>query len=301
VTGVVDSQSGGPRRRWPLVLAGVVTVAVLASVAGVVLTRMMRPSTPAESCLRPSAPSTANPAPAVQAPGGGGVEVVEQGFTQMVSPLPALSGEWVGIGAVLANTSDHVAYRTRLVLRVLDERGNSVLPEPYSPFANVEIPLIMPGQHIDVGSRLPVGEDAAGRSVRVARIEVNLGDTHWLPGAGNQGLAQVVTHHQHTERSPRSPTNSSTYYSVESPYCGKLFPRGLSIVFRDATGKVVGGDFDGTGGVLLRCDPGADESQTSTLDVLPPNFDGPKTTVSMYCDLQPKDRTIPTPSGAPVY
>ncbi|GAB3800454.1 hypothetical protein [Micromonospora zhanjiangensis] len=287
-------------------LAGVIAVAIAASIAGAALTRAARSPAPASSCLRPNAPSTADSKPAAQAPDSGGIQVAEQGFTQIKESKPLFSDRWVSIGAVLANTSAHVAYRTHVVVRMLDKEGRSALAETAAPVANLDIPLIMPGQHIGLGSRLPVHEDDRGRLAKVARVEVTLGSTHWLPSTGDQGLAQVAAHHVRTERDSEYPTDSMTYYSIESTYCEKLFPRGVSVVFRDATGRVVGGSFDGASS--LRCDPGANKGQVSTADVLPPNFDGPKTTVSVYCDLQPRDRTIyiqptgqtvPLPSSEP--
>src|SRR5438094_4845857 len=49
------------------------------------------------------------PASAKTAPGGGGIEVAEKG----VSPSGLVS-----MGAVLRNSSDHIAYRTRVTLKV---------------------------------------------------------------------------------------------------------------------------------------------------------------------------------------
>jgi hypothetical protein len=106
-------------------------------------------------------------ASAVSAPGGGGVQVVEQGFTQ--DPNSAVS-----LGAVLENTGSSIAYRTQVAFRLFDA-SHSELPEAGPTKLTVEIPVILPGQRIGTGS----GTYSA--NVQVASIEVGLGATTWVP------------------------------------------------------------------------------------------------------------------------
>ena len=113
--------------------------------------------------------------------------MIEQGFTQIrTSPLPPLSGRTVSIGAVLANTSAHVAYRTRLCCAMLDNRATRTR-RVRRPFANLEIPLIMPGSthRRRRQSCLCVKNAPVGRSPR-PESKWQLGDTHWLPATGTR-------------------------------------------------------------------------------------------------------------------
>src|SRR6266542_2743502 len=58
-----------------------------------------------------------------------GVMVVEQGYTRIPS-----SGTVVSMGAVLQNTTDKVAYRTRVKFDVLNAAGTSVVWQKHHTF-----------------------------------------------------------------------------------------------------------------------------------------------------------------------
>lgn len=74
----------------------------------------------------------------------GGIEVVEQGFSQSPSGL-------VSLGAILENTSTEVARRIPVRFRLFDAAHHE-LPELTTGELSVEIPLLLPGQRIGAGT-----------------------------------------------------------------------------------------------------------------------------------------------------
>ena len=150
----------------PLVSVGVVVVLA----AGVVVLAGGRlpwtSDSPGNTCDIPDRVS-GQPGSAASAPGGGGIRVVEQGFSH--DPSSAVS-----LGAMLENTSGTVAYRTALTFRLFDA-ADAELPETGSAALTVEVPVILPGQRVGAGTGTYRG------SATVASVEVDLGSTTWAP------------------------------------------------------------------------------------------------------------------------
>jgi hypothetical protein len=169
-------------------------------------------------------------ASAVSAPGGGGVRVVEQGFTQDPNST-------VSLGAVLENSGSSVAYRTQVEFRLFDA-SHSELPEAGPVKLTVEIPIILPGQRIGAGA----GTYRA--DVRVASVEIVVGATTWVPrdAVGHSFSPVGATYLRTTRFNPRSPISVDVRYQETSANCRSLANRGTAVVFRDPTGKVVGGE-----------------------------------------------------------
>src|SRR4051812_433324 len=77
------------------------------------------PSPLSSGCAIPSAAPSGAYAPAGRPPGGrGGLEVVDHGFTQLGD-----GNENVSLGALVRNSSDKVAYRAEVRLRITDAQG----------------------------------------------------------------------------------------------------------------------------------------------------------------------------------
>jgi hypothetical protein len=231
-------------------------------------------------------------APAVSAPGGGGVRVVEQGFTQ--DPNSAVS-----LGAVLENTGSSVAYRTQVAFRLFDA-SHMESPEAGAAKLTVEIPVILPGQRIGTGAGTYRG------SARVASLEVGLGTTTWVPrDAVGHSYSPVTAAYLRTARfNSRIPTAVDVHYQETSANCRSLDNRGTAVVFRDLTGKVVGGDVgspdtpimfrdeqgNDLGGETRRppspsCSRGGRETWIVPPRGEPATADDARTAIYPYCDL----------------
>lgn len=295
-------ESTGPatrsRRRTPYVVVGVVVVA--AAVAGVVVLTQRAAEEPAPRgapCDVPSVAPSGVTAGGGQAPGGGGLRVVEQGFTAIP---PAGSGlGMVSLGAVVENTSGRVAYRARVTFRVRDARDASVVPDNSGELLVQQIPAILPGQRVGVGAWTYLRADGSGRPVEVAGFAVEFGPTQWLPREENADtFAQLSARHQHTERSTAAQHTATLHYSVESAYCRALTPRGVGVVFRDTAGTVVGGSFQTDN--ARRCEPGVAEQSISQVMGIPATVDDGRTEVYPYCDVAPGGAVDPSDPDAPV-
>jgi hypothetical protein len=143
----------------------------------------------------------------------------------------------VSLGAVLENTGNSVAYRTQVKFKLFDA-SHTELPETGSVKSTAEIPIILPGQRIGAGMGTYWSE------VRVASIEIVAGATTWVPrDAVGHSFSPVGATYLRTARfDPRIPTSVDIHYREMSANCRSLDNRGTAVVFRDSTGKVVGGD-----------------------------------------------------------
>jgi hypothetical protein len=243
--------------------------------------------------------------PAVQsAPAGGGdasaLKVVEQGFSQ-VGPEPSD----VSMGAVVENTGTQVAYRVRVTFQALDAQGGDAIAPGSRAFLVQEVPIIRPSDRAAVGISLSArSEDPVVKpSVTAAKISVAATATSWLPpgdaGAPFAGITTKVT----PGKAARANDGSTKIdYQVTSGYCGELVSRGVSVVFRDASGAVVGG-FLANNPTPTGCAVGTSTQQVSAGDKsVPEKADLDRTEVTQYCDLSKAAVAPPdtAPSGAPV-
>ena len=91
-------------------------------------------------------------------------------------------------------------------------------------------------------------------------------------------------------------------YQVTSGYCGELVSRGMSMVFRDASGTVVGG-FLANSPTPTGCAVGTSTRQVSAADKsAPATADLDRTEATQYCDLSKITVAPPSmaPSGLPI-
>ncbi|GLY36606.1 hypothetical protein Amsp01_026300 [Amycolatopsis sp. NBRC 101858] len=172
------------------------------------------------------------------------------------------------MGAVLRNTGDRIAHRTRVTLKVVVS-VDGLPPGPIQgPLMTREIPVLMPGQRVGVGRPL-VDISAANR---VVSADVEVGTTTWLP-------ADVVR------------------YTESSANCRALTARRTAVVFRDVNGKIVDGGLlppDGKGNPAgssqqapssPSCSPGERSTWVVPLQNIPPGTDDKRTELFSYCDL----------------
>ncbi|MQA10152.1 MAG: hypothetical protein GEU98_16680 [Pseudonocardiaceae bacterium] len=263
-------------KRKLLVVVAVVVVVAAATVTTVVLTRSN--STPsAKPCEIPKSVRE-KPVSAKTAPGGGGIRVVEQGFSQASADL--------SMGAVLQNTSDRTAYRTKVAFRIFASPDHEPSEPPEEVVMTTEIPVMMPGQQVGVGRGAGLGWG------RVTSVATERKTTTWLPkGAlGSQFVPTATTYKR------MIPPYDVVRYTENSENCRALTNRRTAVVFRDAGGKIVGGDLadpDGKGRPVSgqqppsspSCSPGERETWIVPPTGAPPNVDGKRTRLYSYCDL----------------
>ncbi|WP_329049999.1 hypothetical protein OG738_44100 [Amycolatopsis sp. NBC_01488] len=269
-------------KRKPLLLTIVVLVVAAAGVTAVVLSTRDDESA-SKPCDIPNSVQE-QPTSAKTAPGGGGIEVAEKGVS---------SSALASMGAVLHNTSDHVAYRTRLTLKVVVS-VNGLPPGPIQgPSMTMEIPVMLPGQRVGVGRPLI----RVSATNKVVSADVDLQTTTWLSNGALGGFTPTTDTYESTSRVSSSPPSDAVRYTERSANCRALSSRRTAVVFRDANGKIVGGDLlppDGKGNPAgspqqspssPSCSPGERSTWIVPLQNVPQNADDKRTELYSYCDL----------------
>lgn len=270
-------------KRKLLLVAIVVVVVAAAGIAAVVLSTRGDESASAKPCDIPNSVQE-QPASAKTAPGGGGIEVAETGVS---------SSGLVTMGAVLRNTSDYIAYRTRLKLNLVLTLDGIPQGPMQGPPTTMEIPVMMPGQRVGVGRPLI----NVNLKDKVNSADVDVQTTTWLPNGALGGFIPVADTYESTSRVNMSPPADFVRYKENSTNCRALFSRRTAVVFRDANGKIVGGDLvppDGKGNASgstqqppssPSCSPGERSTWIVPLQNIPQNADDKRTELYSYCDL----------------
>jgi hypothetical protein len=276
------------RRAWWL--AGGVLVVVLVVVGAVVFLGGGDEQPSAQDCRLVTPPS-----PAASTGDSAGLKITEQGYTRMPS-----GSTMVSMGAVIENSTDRVAYRTRVTFDVHNAAGTSVVWEKHRIWLVQEVPIILPGAKVAVGDAVALTDEARTDPNSVARISIAPAVTQWLAaGDGNNGFAPVTG--KPAPSSTRDDDGSGfVRYNAESANCAPLLSRGTSLVFRDASGKIVGGNIDANRAPNA-CKPGATdyaESASGGLRAIPASADLARTDVTVYCDFERPLRT--GQSGEPI-
>lgn len=247
------------RRQW---MAIGVAVVIVVSVGAFFVWRNGHSSNASKCVPKPSAPTEG------AAPADRGLRVSEQGFTQLAPDRSIIS-----VGAIVENTSSQPAYRTRVQFGVLDTTGHSAVVPSSSTQLILEIPLILGGQRIPVGSWGYVNGT-------VSQVLVTLGSTQRLSPQGSYG--EVTAKADSTSRTSSDPSTGTVAYTATSNYCEALTPRGVAMVFRGSSGVIVGGSFE-LG--AERCEPGTFTGRATAQRSLPDGVDDTKTQVQPYCDF----------------
>lgn len=220
------------RRRAMAILGAAILIASGASACS----RTASPAAASRTCIGMSPSPGATATGPVQAPGAGGVKVVEEGFSQNPDPR----GLAVSIGAMVQNASDLVAYGTTATFRLLDAKGADIGDPEDGLWRVVRIPVIMPGDRVPVGTNLGVDvrrEIALGFVPRVASVEITLKVAQWWAPDNSVIKFSAVR----TTGVVLDPPPITVTFSTVSPYCDSLAGRGAAVVYRDRTGRIFGG------------------------------------------------------------
>lgn len=288
---VVDADPGRrPRTRlWVLLAAGLAVLVGAATFTVLGLLSGRHGSAAAAACADAPDKPTGVTAPVPAGEVRGGLKVVETGFTQS-----GPDNRLVSIGAVVENTSDLVAYRTTVTFRLYDAAHRPAQFSGSDRFLTWSVPVIMPGQKIGVA---PYGVIPAEGST-VASVDVRLGEPEWWPAANDvHTFAAVTTRHLRAEPSAMGPGYGIEHYQVQPGYCYDTSALGLAALFRDGTGKLIGGD------LWPHAAPGLCRSAASQQHMqfrTPPGTDTKRTQTYPYCDPTPAadDPTdAPSPTG----
>jgi hypothetical protein len=264
------------RTRW-LLLTVVAALAIAAG--GYLVLRSNSDATPqtAPTCrlLPPTAASAAGDS--------SGIQVVEQGLSR-VGPFGSAKAS---MGVVLRNGTGKVAYRTLVTVDAVDAAGQTVIDEIHRLYRTQVIPVILPGESVAVGSAGALDELTQRQGNQAASISVTIRVSQWLePGDGNTGLGKVAATVVAGSGKRDSKGQGEVTYDVNSKNCVAMAPRGVSLVFRDGSGAVVGGSLDNPP-PLDTCKPGLTNGRTSSLTQsdIPDAADLDRTTVTVYCDF----------------
>lgn len=268
-------------RRNRLLLVIVVAAAVAAGITTVVLSH--GDGAASKPCDIPNSVRE-QPASAKTAPGGGGIEVAEKGVS---------SSGLASMGAVLHNTSNHIAYRTRLTFKVIVSIEGLPQGPIQGPSMTMEIPVMLPGQRVGVGRTL-INVNATNK---VISADVDPQTTTWLSNGALGSFIPTTDIYESTSRVKSSLPADAVRYTERSVNCRTLSSRRTAVVFRDASGKIVGGDLvppDGKGNPVgspqqppssPSCSPGERSTWIVPLQNIPQNTADNHTELYSYCDL----------------
>jgi hypothetical protein len=248
-----------------------------------------------KGCKLPAVPSALAGGGAANA-----LKIAEQGFSQ-VGPEPSD----VSMGAVVENSGTQVAYRVRVAFRALDAQGGDAIADGSRAFLVQEVPIIRPGERTAVGTSVSARskDPVAKPSVEAVKVSAAAAATGWLaPDAADAPFADIATKVTAGKATRADDGSAKIDYQVTSGYCSELVSRGVSMVFRDASGAVVGG-FLANSPTPTGCAVGTSIQHVSAGDKsVPENADLDRTDVTQYCDLGKATVAPPgtAPSGAPV-
>lgn len=281
-----------------MVLAAALAAVVAGGVAVVVLTVHDGGGGMEEPCRLPRVPAAGETASdATSAPDHGGLVVVEQGFTPITDD--PLGPPAVTIGALVENTSGMVAYRTQVTFTMLDPSG-AVVPDKEQAAVNSSrqvIPVIRPGERVGIGSvALTVDRDRPkDPAVPVGSVRVTLDSTHWVPPtSGGASFAPVTTRIQSSGRvfaDGIGPLQQGIHadYIITSGYCQPIAGAHGALLWRDSTGKLIGGARAFPLTDFITCRPGQ-QTSWAVGNGVPKAADAAKTEVYPYCDPgEPRD------------
>jgi len=249
-------------------------VAITCATVG--LTAASCDGTPSPGASSPAASGSvpATPAKGDQAPGGGGLEVVESG----VSMTADSRGDTMAtFGVLLENTSpDQVAFDAEIFITLLDASGRPVSDRiEKSTRVTKILRFATPKQRTGIGQYVYVDR---GRAVTGVKVEI--GDSSWLPAADvriapltTSGLTATTTGGGHTVR---------IRFTLDNGYPVAI-KRVAMALLHDRAGAIVGG----TGPEEVRASlgdftPGRSPGEIQSLGGPPPGVDLARTEVYVY-------------------
>ncbi|WP_430780924.1 hypothetical protein [Actinoplanes sp. G11-F43] len=253
-------------------------------------------------------PSQAGPTCRLTTPGSAGAgdtvptgaQVVETGYSKV--------GPVVSMGSMIRNETGKVAYRTLVTFEAVDSAGRAVVDPDTRDWLTQVVPVLRPGDTAAVGTSALIGRNADQSLKTIDSIKVTLTVDRWLdPGDGNTGLGPVTAAVIVGSGQRNDDAGGSLRFASESANCASvrnnvrtgMTSRGVSLVFRDESGRIVGGNLD-TGRQDESCLPGRQENRLLTVyqPAIPPWADLDRTSISVYCDFdRPPASKVP---GTPI-
>jgi hypothetical protein len=194
------------------------------------------------------------PVTAAQAPDGGVLRVVEQGFS--LDPDPR--GNLVSYGLLLENTSrDRIAFASAVTVRMLDAAG-APLKQPFGEEADVRhtVYAVFPGQRFGIGAQ----EWLDRRDV--ASLAATVDPPTWVPV--DQPLQRDPVRRNVVRLGTLSATDvlatitdrDLTLVFTASSGLQETIRVGITVVLRDGAGRVIGGAVMKDGGGCPLVEPG---------------------------------------------
>ncbi len=257
-----------PAGRWRVALAVTLALITLQFSAACTGGRTDPASTPSARVSAPAAPSTR----ATVASDGGGLRVVEQGLS---TTRDAAGKEMITYGIIVENTSKELlAAATDVRIRLIDASGATITDLVAGGNEVVrKIAVLFPGQRAGIAADTYV--DRSG----TMELSVEIGDSTWLPaGDADSGLAKLTTSDVKTKRAISGPAATITF-TVYSEYQELLDDPSAQAIFRDSTGKIIGGTGPARTNPRDQYRPGRSTGQINVKYGLPAGADDAQTEV----------------------
>jgi hypothetical protein len=211
-------------------------------------------------------------------PNHDGLRVVEQGFTHPADEVRSIS-----VGALLENTTDSIAYHTRITVQLLDADNENI--GGYDT-TDDHIPIIMPGRRIGIGlTAHPTTEEAA--KAAVAAIQVSTETTQWLSrDALGDDFEPVTAEYRSTiRRNPNLPNSTEIHFAPKVDNCRPMQGWNPAVLFRDSSGTLIGGTRQYVL-VTASCAHSSEETWVIPRGTIPQEADDARTEIYPYCDIQ---------------
>lgn len=227
--------------------------------------------TPGESSQATGSPSPAAPVKGAQAPGGGGLKVVESGVSMTTDGRGDTMATY---GVLLENTSrDHVAYDAEISVTMLDASGQPIGDRlEKATRVTKTLRFAAPRQRVGLGRYVYVD-----RGHTVTSVKVEIGAAWWLP-ASETRIAPLAT-------SGLTTTTDDTVHIRFTVDNGYPIPvkRVAMALLRDAAGAIVGGTGpEEVQESLGEFPPGRSPGEIESIGGAPPGLDLGRTEVSVY-------------------
>ncbi|MFI5915616.1 hypothetical protein [Dactylosporangium sp. NPDC051541] len=173
------------------------------------------------------------------------------------------------LGAIVSNSSSRAAYRTTVLFRLLDSAGAVIFA-----FDERTLPMVLPGARLPAGVAIDLPPD---RVVPVAGVSVELGGTHWVDvEPDNRLFRRYDTLAEASDGGQlRLPAD------MGSQPCAGLSASAAALVYRDASGSVVGGEEVAYTGSYCA---GSHFGDVLNALYVPLEADRARTLIAVYCD-----------------
>ncbi len=274
---------------YRLISVALAGTAILGAISGCRVLTGHSAATPSPTCVSTGPVPQLSDAPADAAPGGGGLRVVESAV-RLVGQGES-HHETLSMGAIVQNTSDHAAYRVVVTLTPRSADGQRAAAGT-SYQLNVFVPVILPGARVPIGmwaypARLPNYQPLPPND-----LQVSFGTVHWVADVHRFAAVSATITRRVPARGPEG--TAGFYYTARIDSCQPLPSRGVVVIYRDASGALVGGSMEFVGKRL--CTSDATEFLSGFQGGVPQDFDIAHTEVYPYCDPE-SGPYGPSPSG----